>query len=195
MNTTPNSFNEQIDWDALYGDLAVHGQALSVDKQKELREACEEDLNNHNPYKLISGSFGAKITNGLYRFLAFIQNLFTGKSVAVMDRVSNAADRAGKLGDLDALNKATISIYQRLIQSGFSQDVAELVSGQSTDGSPQEMSKGIYRQLRGDIDLPLSTTSSLNRVQGGDHVTETTPPLPQSMAVNKSNIDARTPSA
>ena len=163
------SFADRVNYAMVYGGLEKHGIHLSDAEKTEFETITRDELKKHDGGQLIGSDFGASAVNLVYVLFAFIQNLFgsatSGGPGGLGSAFGNSVEKTGEQGKLKELNLATIGIYERMKEKGGNlQAAAELVTGQTSAKAftQDDMPESIFNQVGSTLNIPLSTSTSLD---------------------------------
>lgn len=160
-------FSEMVNYEKQFEALALRGIVFSDRDKEKFKSICDDELKRFDGNAIIGKDIFASAGGWLYQIFSFVQNLFLGfDSNNIGDSFSNAGALAEEKGELNALQQASIRIYQRFVKEGGNFTLAApLVTGQalSTEAVPEKMDEGLYCQIRSTINLPWGTSSSLGK--------------------------------
>lgn len=169
-DTASKDLSAQINYQTIYAGLGQHGIILSDDEKRELERIVTEEIRKQNGGQLAGANIGAIIPNIVQVLLSFIQQLFGNNTPqfsieSLTGIVKDAASGATNSGKQQVFNTASVRIHDRLYALGgnFAAS-AGFVAGLSPSGpAPDFGNAAIVTQLAALANLPLNTTSTLNR--------------------------------
>ena len=168
--TTPSkNFADMVDENIMIQEAAARGKVFNETEKQKFHEMLARNLADWNGNAFITNNFGATFTGWVQTICTFLQTLIGSLKETkgtIGDRIKGAFTKTSEFSTLGMADQATMHLHAEMTEAGGAlKQAADMITGQISTSNPNPLNAidhNVYAQLRGSINLPPGSSSSLD---------------------------------